>query len=383
MDSIEPKTFQDAVDLVEKRADVIVLSSDDEKSKILVSPRLQGRVMTSTFAGDSGASLGWINAEVLTELDADPQFSNYGGEDRFWLGPEGGQFSIFFEMGAPQTMEIWNVPDCIGKGSFEVRTRGVKHVIMCRTSSVKNAVNTIFNVTINRDVSLLERENATQMIGFDLPASIEMVGFRSDNRLKNIGEKPWTEAGGLLSIWILGMFNPSKKTVVILPYKNNAEGIVVKDDYFGKVPAERLKILDGCATFLTDGQFRSKIGLPPGRALPLLGSYDFIGNVLTIVDFTLPDTDRFVNSSWEYQKEPFRGDVSNSYNDGPAQPGGPSMGGFYELESSSPALDLAPEGEALHSHATYHFHGPRKELAKIARKLLNADIDEVENNFFK
>jgi len=377
-----PKSFRDAVELVEKRADAIVLSDDDERAKVLVSPRLQGRVMTSSFAGDAGKSLGWVNPDALTELDSDPQFTNYGGEDRFWLGPEGGQFSIFFDMGAPQTMESWRVPECIGAGSFELRTRGIKHLVMGRVASVKNASNTTFKLEITRDVTLLEPEEVSRLVGAELPPSVEVVAFRSDNELKNIGEEPWREATGLLSIWILGMFNPSARTVVLVPYKTNARGPVLKDDYFGKVPPERLKDTGGCACFLADGQYRSKIGVAPARALPTLGSFDYAGNLLTVVEFTLPGTDRYVNSAWEHQKEPFRGDVVNSYNDGPLQPGGESLGGFFELESSSPALELEPEQSALHSHATYHFHGPRKELAKIARTALNADLDEVEKLFF-
>ena len=45
---------------------------------------------------------------------------------------------------------------------------------------------------------------------------------------------------------------------------------------------------------------------------------------------------------WEMQREPFKGDVINSYNDGPPAPGKPPLGPFYELETSSPALSLSP-----------------------------------------
>ena len=379
---MEIKTFQEAAALIDNRADAVVFTSDDRRGKVLVSPRLQGRVMTSSFAGDTGKSLGWINPDALNELDSDPKFTNYGGEDRFWLGPEGGQFSTFFDMGAPQTMEGWHVPKCIGVGSLEVRTRGIKHLVMGRAISIRNASNATFKLEITRDISLLDAEDAARLAGAELPGSVEMVAFRSDNGLKNIGEEPWSEATGLLSIWILGMFNPSNRTVVLVPYKTDARGPLLKDDYFGKVPPERLHDMGGCVGFLADGQYRSKIGVPPARAVSRLGSCDYTGNILTVVEFTLPAADRYVNSAWEHQKEPFRGDVSNSYNDGPVEPGGKSLGGFYELESSSPALELGPKETAFHSHATYHFHGPRKELAKIARATLNADLDEVEKQFF-
>ena len=59
--------------------------------------------------------------------------------------------------------------------------------------------------------------------------------------------------------------------------------------------------------------------------------------MLTLVQYDQPEgaTD-YVNSMWEIQKEPFAGDVVNSYNDGPPAPGAKPLGPFYELETSSP-----------------------------------------------
>lgn len=61
------------------------------------------------------------------------------------------------------------------------------------------------------------------------------------------------------------MFNPSPETTVFIPYSPNAEGVVVNDDYFGKVPAERLIVDERTIYFQCDGKYRSKIGIPPGR----------------------------------------------------------------------------------------------------------------------
>ena len=55
------------------------------------------------------------------------------------------------------------------------------------------------------------------------------------------------------------------------------------------------------------------------------------------MNYSLPAGEReYVNSLWEIQDEPFRGDVVNSYNDGKLEDG-TQLGPFYELESSSPA----------------------------------------------
>jgi hypothetical protein len=79
---------------------------------------------------------------------------------------------------------------------------------------------------------------------------------------------------------------------------------------------------------------------------------------------------------WEEQKEPYGGDIVNSYNDGPTEPGKPSLGGFYEIESSSPAAALAPGASLVHTHRTFHLVGERADLETIARKVLGIGLDD-------
>ena len=56
-----------------------------------------------------------------------------------------------------------------------------------------------------------------------------------------------------------------------------------------------------------------------------------------LVQFDRPAGARdYVNSMWEVQRDPFAGDVVNSYNDGPPAPAAKPLGPFYELETSSP-----------------------------------------------
>jgi hypothetical protein len=77
---------------------------------------------------------------------------------------------------------------------------------------------------------------------------------------------------------------------------------------------------------------------------------------------------------WEQQKEPYGGDVINSYNDGPPAPGKPSLGGFYEIESSSPAAALAPGQTLTHVHTTYHLSGSREALELVAQRVLGVSL---------
>jgi hypothetical protein len=84
---------------------------------------------------------------------------------------------------------------------------------------------------------------------------------------------------------------------------------------------------------------------------------------------------------WELQKEPFAGDVVNSYNDGPPQPGGKQLGKFYELETSSPALALDPGASAQHQHRTLHLTGLPEQLDVIAQAVLGTSLNTITNAF--
>ena len=192
--------------------------------------------------------------------------------------------------------------------------------------------------------------------------------------MTNTGDVAWTKQDGLLSSWILGMYKHSEKTPVLVPYVEGDEaklGPIVNADYFGTVPADRLKVAEGVIRFSGDGQYRSKIGLTPQRAKAVLGSYDATRQLLTIVQYTKPEgaTD-YVNSMWELQDEPFKGDAVNSYNDGPPSPGVKPLGPFYELESSSPALALKPGENANHIHRTIHLQGDESAVRTIGQMLL-------------
>jgi len=66
-----------------------------------------------------------------------------------------------------------------------------------------------------------------------------------------------------------------------------------------------------------------------------------------------------------------------AYNDGPMAPGKPPLGPFYELETSSPALELAPKASYTHTHRTVHLHGSVGELDAIAEKLFGVKTDEM------
>lgn len=376
------RSFREDVAFLKKYVGVKVLGAPGGP-QVAVVPKYQGRVMTSAFGSDS-MGFGWINYDLISSGKTVPHINVFGGEDRFWLGPEGGQFSIFFKYGSEFNLETWQTPALIDTEPFRVISESQNQVSFARSATLTNWSNTRFDIGIGRKITLLDGNSAELNLGIKVPKSVRMVAFETDNRLSNLGKEPWDKGSGMLSIWILGMFKPSPTTTIVVPYKEGSEselGNVVNDTYFGKVPADRLKVKGNLILFKGDGQFRSKIGVNPHRALDVLGSYDSKSKVLTIVQYTKPaNATEYVNSLWQLQDDPFAGDAANSYNDGPPAPGKKPLGPFYELESSSPAAALRPGQVIRHVHRTFHFSGPEADLAKIALAL-GADLKVFKTAF--
>ena len=377
------KTFGDDMAFLKKHTDVVILSDTSGKSQVAILPKLQGRVMTSTAEGTEGLSFGWINRELIASGKTVEHMNVYGGEDRFWIGPEGGQFSIFFKNDVPFDLEHWFTPAPIDTEPFELISESKNHALLKKDMRLENYSGTIFKLRVDREIRILERSKALEALGVKPAETIKMVAYESNNKMTNTGAEAWKKKTGLLSIWILGMFNPSPTTTIVVPFNAGAKdelGPIVNDAYFGKVPANRLVVKEGVMFFSGDGQYRSKIGLSPQRARPILGSYDIANKVLTIVQFNKPELAvDYVNSMWQLQDEPYKGDVVNSYNDGPSEPGAKPLGPFYELETSSPAAALQPNQTISHIHRTFHLQGSEGELDPIAKATLGVTIAEIKS----
>jgi len=358
----------------------IVLLGDSAGAQIIIAPAYQGRVMTSTTEGSKGISFGWVNHDFIASGKTAEHINAFGGEERFWLGPEGGQFSIYFKKGVEFKFENWFVPKEIDTEPFELVSSTKSDAVFKKEMHLENYSGFKFDLTVDRVIRLLDNASIDNTLGIAVPENVRSVAFESDNKITNNGTVAWDKKTGMLSIWILSMLNASPQTTVAIPYKRgdtSSLGKIVTDDYFGKVPADRLKVDSGLILFKADAYQRSKIGVSPKRALPFVASYDAVNNVLTIAQFTLPGgaTD-YVNSLWKIQDDPFAGDAVNAYNDGEID--GKQMGKFYEIESSSPAAALAPGKFIQHIHRTIHLKGSKEELDKISMKILGKPVDAIK-----
>ena len=356
---------------------VIELQSEDGKAKVLLSADYQGRVMTSTATGDSGTSFGWINYDLISSGEKKKQFNPVGGEERFWIGPEGGQYSIYFKAGDTFNITHWQVPAIIDTTSFEIKRADKSQAVFTKSGTLTNYSGTKFDITIERRISLLQNQEVSQKLGAEIPSDVNLVSYQTASTIINNGAD-WKKETGLLSIWLLGMFTPTPQTVVIIPFHPQKDArSFITDNYFGNIPPERLQVKDSVLFFTCDGKYRSKIGLSPIIAKPLAASFDFKNNVLTLVIPSIDKQGMYVNSKWEIQTEPYKGDVINSYNDGPLTDGS-QLGPFYEIESSSAAKELKNGEKLQYTQITCHLQGDYEVLRQLAKQLLSVDLNDIK-----
>lgn len=352
---------------------LIVLQSDE--SEVAVSSKYQAKVFTSTAKGKTGKSLGWINYSAFSKTDQ--HMNAYGGENRFWLGPEGNAFSLYFEPGDEMVFENWKTPAPIDTEAWKIQKQNDSAVVMESNMELKNYAGNQFKLKATRTVTLLSNARIEETLGVGT-SGVSAVAYRTENTITNTGDHIWTEKTGAPCIWILDMFPPSDRTTIFIPYNKDVKGHVATTDYFGQIPEERISYEEGMLFFKADGKSRGKLGIPPKRATHIAGSFDGLNNILTITVFDVDAKATYLNQEWNLQADPFEGDAINAYNDGPLDDGS-QMGPFYELESVSPAAFLAPAETMGHNHTVYHFIGETKELDKLVKSIFGTTIENIAN----
>jgi hypothetical protein len=380
----EFETYGQARDYLVAHTEVVELTGEAGE-RVAICPEYQGRVMTSTTGDLQGRSFGWINRAFIDKGEKDKHFNNYGGEDRLWLGPEGGPYSLWFAPGVEQNVDNWFTPAALNDGAFKiVSTQQEPNYRLSRQMQFTNAARTVFNLEVSREIRLQKAHHFGELFGADAQSALsggklKLVGFQTINSVTNRGTA-MNRDKGLVSIWSLGQFPAGARTLVILPYKAGDAaqlGPIVTSDYFGEIPEDRLRVNSQAIWFLVDGRYRSKIGVSQARAKNVAGAIDLAQGVLTLVHFSMPGEPTefsYVNNLWGKQDEPYQGDVANSYNDGPAAPGRPALGSFFEIESLSPAAQL-PTGKSIsHTQSTFHIEGDAVSLARVAKAALGVDV---------
>src|SRR5882724_3986999 len=146
-------SFSADVEFLRQHGELTLLTAA-HGGRIAVSARYQARVMTSAVSA-SGSSLGWVNRAPIASGKTGTPFDNYGGEDRFWLGPEGGQYSLYFAPKAPFTFDHWQTPHAFQEGAWEVKAQTPSSVTFVHAMRVSSYAGTTFDLEVTRTVRLL------------------------------------------------------------------------------------------------------------------------------------------------------------------------------------------------------------------------------------
>lgn len=362
--------------------DGLIILSDGGSGTVIVSPKYQGKVFTSTVDGPEGKSFGWIKYETFAQKQPDPHMNAFGGEDRLWLGPEGGKFSLFFKPGTKMEFANWHTPAAVDNESWDLikLDPASTKVSLGKIMKLQNYAATDLSIRLERDVEIIKKAQIASILGIEPDSAAKSVGFSTINSIINTGDKAWDQITGAPCLWNLDMFAPSPGVVIVVPYSNDATGKVATTNYFGEIPKDRITYKNGILLFKADGKSRGKLGIPPNRAKNIAGSYDAVNQVLTITLFDIDSKAQYLNQEWKTDAEPYSGDAVNAYNDGPLADG-KQMGPFYEIESVSPAAFLKPGEKLTHKHSVFHFTGDKAALNKIALKTLGISLDEISATF--
>ena len=327
----KPMSYGEAREFLVKHTELVELTNG-EGARVAVCPQWQGRVMTSTCGGMEGPSFGFINDEFITAGKPNLHFNNYGAEERLWLSPEGGQFSLWFEPGKPQNLDNWFTPPAFNEGAWKVVSAPADAAPHGHDDEAPEHLG---------HAAASRRQPRRPLAGQFRSAADPRRGSGEEDR------RPGREERGLRDRQPLDQprrrhdprerpgfdLDPGHDELraadggdrALQAGRRGRVGPVVKSDYFGAVPHQRLRTLPEAVLLRADGNWRSKIGISQRRARNLLGSIDFQNNVLTLVHFSMPaDPTRelYMNNQWGGPlAEPYRGDVANSYNDGPPAPG--------------------------------------------------------------
>jgi hypothetical protein len=377
------------LDFLKQQDQVIVLSSSSGNggiAQVIVSPKYQAKVFTSTADGDAGQSFGWINYKAFTGTP-DAHMNAYGGENRIWLGPEGGKFSLFFPKDMPMVFQNWKTPAPFDTEPWTITAQNGQSVSLHKDMQLMNYAGTPMFLSVARKITILDGRTIDTLLHLSAEThshlsadtAIKIVGYRTENTMTNTGRQSWTATTGMPCIWMLDMFRPSSSVVIIIPNKEGS-GRLATTDYFGKIPDNRLSYKKGVLLFKADGNSRGKLGIFPPRAMSMAGSYDAQNKVLTIILFDVDPDGKYLNQEWNTAKPSFSGDAVNAYNDGPLADGS-QMGPFYEIESVSPAAFLRVNQSLTHKHTVFHFAGGESGLDKISRQVLGIGLDEIKSAF--
>ena len=382
-------SYAEVRDFLAKYTQLIELA-DSGGARVAVAPQYQGRVMTSSCDGPEGMSFGFVNRDFITAGIPNEHFNNYGGEERMWISPEGGQFSLWFKPGVKkQTLADWFTPPELNDGPWPVVSqKDDTSVRMAAKMKLQNTSGTRFDMEVARNVRLLSAGDCRELFGQSAAKTIsqsgvKMVAYETDqsNNQPRSGHEQGKGADLDLDAGHVQCGSENRGACALQIRRSVATRPGGPERLFRQNPARAAEnpARGGPVPRRRPVPLEDRNLAAPRR--DMVGSIDYLAEVLTLVKFSMPAIpadNLYMSNLWGGPlDQPYVGDVMNSYNDGPPEPGKKGMGAFYELESLSPAKELKTGESISHKNVTVHIQADMDILARSAKEILGVDLEKV------
>lgn len=370
----QPSTYGETRDYFNKKTIPIELKACNGTAKLLVLPEYQGRIAASSSLGDGASPSGWVNFSALNREEK-LNGSEIHGEERVWIGPQGGQFSFYYGLDRPLDESKWEVPASFNAEPFDLYGQSQREVDLSKNVVLTNNFGTTLHMTLYRNVRILEKQEIEGLLSIQIPGRISFIGYQTAHRLQNTDSVQWKKDSGLASIWSLSTFKGTDRSVTFIPIKGHSGKPVFQ--YMGKPGNDRFVVHDNVVWYRTDGKFRSKIGIPPNLSKGLFGNYQPEINMLRIIQFQQSGDSLYFNSNVFEQRNPYDGEAIAVYNNGPMNLSVGKENSFFELESASPQKELLPGESVSHFHRVFQFIGEKAELDRISQEVLGISLADI------
>jgi len=290
------------------------------------------------------------------------------------LNPLGSKYTLFYGQNEVEPKN-WKVPKLFEEEVFNLKFQKETSVIFEKEATIQNNIGTLFSICIERKVDIFSEGQIKDILRLKSLDNIKWVGFSSETKITNTGTD-WEQEKGLITPWTLGMFKGTSTSVGIFPFKEDKKQLNLSK-YFLEGKENRWLKRGNAILFKTDGNLRSKIGLPIENSRSVIGSYDYKNKRLTIIVYTLDENGKYLSSGESSEAHQFNGDVVNSYNNDGVE-GEPT---FFELETTASAKVLKTNDSISHIHQTFHFEGSFKGLNSISKQILGVDLRGIKKVF--
>lgn len=323
-------------------------SINENNNSIIITPTLGGRIIGACI---DDKNLLWVNPDLSSDW-------NSGGQ-RSWYAPEWGPKSIY----AKGDETTWSVPEVMDPGTYKIINHiPNKTVEMKNDFNVLTTDNTQYHFSMNRRITLLNNDcDHSPYIPQEKTLLVEF-----EHRLENRGK---TAINKEIGLWSILQVNPPGK--IIVPLKNTYNYNFFCDNYYEKIPEERIRKENNFAIVYVDGARRYKLGFPPDK---VLGKIAYVSKFnddryyFILKSFDIPENAVYVDKP--YKDKRADGDVIQIYNH--------SEGGdmaFSELEIHAPAPFLLPgESQSFKIYMLFMI-GTKEEIIDVLEKLLDSKIE--------